>query len=387
MRIGVITSSMDRPDPRGPGLALMRICREMVKLDHGHELFFVHHKRFHSDLYKQANELRIPRLPLLAGAALAPSRLDAICLNGFHNTLGSFGLHLYPTVRTQVLYAHGTLAYVPDHAYGDSLYPTTTRGRLDNLKMRAAMRLSVRRFDAVQTNSAFTRQVLIKSMGADPGRVTVNHLGIDSGIFRPLPQARLDELRQRFGVDAPCILVAVTDTVPRKNLHTLLAAFRKLKDAGYPHKLLCMGELTPAAQQQAAALGLEQWLLPTGYVTDEEVVAGLYSMSQCLAYTTLHETFGMPILEGFACGCPVITSDVTAMPEVAGGAALLVQRPTDPDELFRRLKDVADSASLRQELASRGLARAAEFSWRETARRYLQIVEKAAQTKDLRPTK
>jgi len=358
----------------------MRILREMVKLNHGHELFFVHHRRFDNELYSQAQEILIPRLPLLAGAALAPCRLDAICLNGFHNTVRSFGLHLYPTVPTQVLYAHGTLAYVPDHAYGDSLYPTTARGRLDNLKMRAAMRLSVRRFDAVQTNSAFTRGVLIKSMGADPARIQVNHLGIDLEIFRPLAQERLEELRQRFGVDAPCILVAVTDTVPRKNLRTVLAAFRKLKDAGYPHKLLCMGELTPAARAEAEALGLGKQLLPTGYVTDEEVVAGLYSMSQCLAYNTLHETFGMPILEGFACGCPVITSDVTAMPEVAGGAALLMKDPTDAEELFQRLREVADSEALREDLKERGLARAAQFSWRETARRYLNIVEQAART-------
>ena len=302
MRIGVITSSFDRPDPRGPGLALRRICRELVKLNHGHELFFVHHHRFDSELYRQAGEILIPRLPLLAGAALARHRLDAICLNGFHNQIRSYWLHFYPTVRTQVLYAHGTLAFRDDYAAGGVLGPRTLRQHFQSQKTRAAMRLSVRRFHGVQTNSSFTRKVLIEAMGANPNRVQVNHLGVDMGVYRPLPEERLEPLRRRLGLDVPCVMVAVTGTAPVKNLATVLAAFRLLKDAGYPHKLLVMGELTPDARAAADALDLGPWLVTTGYITDEHEVAALYNLSQSLAHPSLTETFGMPVLEAFACG-------------------------------------------------------------------------------------
>ena len=370
---------MDRPDPRGPGLALMRICQELVRLrGHGHELFFVHHQPSDHELYRRAGEIVVPRLPLLAGAALARHGLDAICLNGFHNRLRSFGLHFYPTVRTHVLYAHGTLAFRDDYAAGGVLGPRTLGEHLRDRKTRAAMRLSVRRFHLIQTNSAFTRRVLVEAMRADAARVRVNHLGLDHDTYRPMSRARLEPLRRRFGVDAPCVLVAATNTAPVKNLDTVLAAFRRLKDAGYPHKLLIMGALSPAARAAADALGLSPWIVSTGYLSDEQDVAGLYNLSQCLAHPSLTETFGMPLLEAFACGCPVITSDCTAMPEIAGGAALLLRRPTDAEELFARLREVADNEVLRQDLTRRGRARAACFSWRETARRYLEIVEEAA---------
>ena len=205
MRIGVITSSMDRPDPGGPGLALMRTCRELVKLrGHGHELFFVHYRPWDNELYSQAREIVVPRLPLLAGAALARHKLDVICLNGFHNRLRSFGLHFYPTVRTHVMYAHGILAFRAAYAAGEVLGPHTVRKHIRQRRIRMVMRLSARRFDLVQTNSAFTRKVLVEAIGVEPARARVNHLGLDHEIFRSLPEQRLESLRRRLGVDAPC---------------------------------------------------------------------------------------------------------------------------------------------------------------------------------------
>jgi glycosyltransferase involved in cell wall biosynthesis len=101
-------------------------------------------------------------------------------------------------------------------------------------------------------------------------------------------------------------------------------------------------------------------------------LVGVYNLALALLYPSLYEGFGLPILEGMACGTPVITSDVSAMPEVAGGAALLVE-PSKADSIGAAIEKVAGDAALRQSLREKGLARAAAMPWSSTARETLAI--------------
>ena len=109
----------------------------------------------------------------------------------------------------------------------------------------------------------------------------------------------------------------------------------------------------------------------TGYV-DEETLACLYSGAAAVVYPSWYEGFGLPVLEAMACGCPVICSNTSSLPEVAGDAAIFVG-PEDAEGLAHALDTVLDDSALRQSLAQRGLMRAAEFSWENTATRTLEV--------------
>jgi glycosyltransferase involved in cell wall biosynthesis len=108
-----------------------------------------------------------------------------------------------------------------------------------------------------------------------------------------------------------------------------------------------------------------------GYIAEEDVAA-LYSLATVFAYPSLWEGFGLPVLEAMACGTPVLTSDVSSLPEVAGDAALLVP-PTDVEAIADGLTRLLDDAALRSDLAARGLHRVAAFSWERCARETLAV--------------
>jgi len=122
--------------------------------------------------------------------------------------------------------------------------------------------------------------------------------------------------------------------------------------------------------------GLAQRIILTGYV-DDETLACLYSGASAFVYPSLYEGFGLPILEAMACGCPVICSDVASMPEVAGEAAIRID-PAGIDDLTAAIDLLSGDQHERQRLIARGFARAADFTWKRTAEKTLEVFQKTA---------
>jgi glycosyltransferase involved in cell wall biosynthesis len=187
---------------------------------------------------------------------------------------------------------------------------------------------------------------------------------------RDLVSARL----RSYGVHEPYIL-CVGKLQARKNTVGVLRAFHLLREqAGIRHKLLFVGRKTwtssdvaPTVQQ----LGLNDSIIHTGHVPDEDLPV-FYSGADVLAYPSLFEGFGLPVLEAMACGTPVVTSNVTALPEVAGGAAEIVD-PHRVEDIARGLHAVLGSSSHSEELRRRGYERVKRFSWAATAKKTLAV--------------
>ena len=117
----------------------------------------------------------------------------------------------------------------------------------------------------------------------------------------------------------------------------------------------------------------------TGYVTQEEKAA-LYTKALCLAFPSLYEGFGLPVLEAMSCGCPVLTANVSSLPEVAGHAALLVD-PLDVKEIARGLGEMVSNPQLRQDLIKKGFAQVKKFSWVKAAQQTLAVYQKVVKDK------
>lgn len=223
------------------------------------------------------------------------------------------------------------------------------------------------RASRVIADSVATRQDLIKRLGLAPGKIVVVPLGVDHARFQPsVPAEAAQNVETMLGIRPPYILSLGT-VEPRKNLRTLLQAYAKLETNAPPLVIAgAKGWGDTKLPDLVQSLGIGDRVKVLGYVP-EETLPDLFSATQLFVYPSLYEGFGLPVLEAMACGAPVITSNVSSLPEVAGDAALLVD-PESTDQLAGAIQRLIDDSGLRSELAQKGLARSASFTWEETAR-------------------
>lgn len=222
--------------------------------------------------------------------------------------------------------------------------------------------------------SESTKKDAVRLCGLDEAKIKVIYHGV-SPRFRPAGPEAVSAVRQRYGLPDRFVLSLGT-IEPRKNLTSLLEVWHALSSGGVPPKLVIAGSkgwLYAPFFSKLRELGLEDQVLFTGYVPEEDLPA-VYSAAELFVYPSLYEGFGFPVLEAMACGAPVITSNTSSLPEVAGQAALLVD-PTSLEELSAAIGRVLENQELRNQLRARGLEQAARFSWERTARETLSVYE------------
>lgn len=247
-------------------------------------------------------------------------------------------------------------------------------------KKRREYRRAAVQADRIITISEYVRKTLLDCYSPDPAKVSTVYLGV-TGRFSPDGEPEQDRLvLKRHGVERPFIFYPAA-TWPHKNHLTLLAAFRQLKEAHRFEGDLVLSGIAKghnaAVQQEIQRLGLTESVRMTGYFPVEELPP-FYRRAELLAFPSLFEGFGLPLLEAMACGCPVVCSNATSLPEIAGGAALLFS-PDNPDELAAQMQRVLDDTLLRDELKRAGIERAGQFTWERTARETMAVYQAAVQ--------
>ena len=234
---------------------------------------------------------------------------------------------------------------------------------------------AVRRAQRALTGSEFSRQELFRFYSVDEKKVVSIPYGVGSD-FRPVTDETGGGAEQstlsHYGITGPYIL-ALGNIHPRKNLTRLLDAYLRLRQKR---------RSVPAM----VWVGLERWdsgeligrarsagVILTGFVAQEDLPA-LYRQAVMLVYPSLYEGFGLPVLEAMACGTPVVTSNTTSLPEVAGDAALTVD-PTHVEEITQAMARLLDDAFLRERLQQAGLERSKTFTWTRTAEHLLASLD------------
>jgi glycosyltransferase involved in cell wall biosynthesis len=228
----------------------------------------------------------------------------------------------------------------------------------------------IRRAAAVIAVSHATKQDLARHLEIAADKVFVIYEGVDHANFRPTDR----------GIAAKPYVLFVGSEQPRKNLPTLLAAMRIVKRHSDYRDLRLVKVGRPGGEgafrvrtiRAVQSLDLDSSVDLVGYVPDEDL-ASYYSGALCLVLPSLYEGFGLPVIEAMACGCPVIVSDRGALPEIAGGAAI-VAKP-NPRNLSEALLAVLCDGALRKSLKTAGLRRAADFSWERAARETSRVYD------------
>lgn len=210
-------------------------------------------------------------------------------------------------------------------------------------------------------DSAQTREDVLHHYGFDPSRVLVVVPGVDHARFRPAP----DTATPPFGLTRYFLYVG--NLLPHKNLPRLLTAFSRVRGdatlviAGYRDP-----RYWPDLAARAHALGIAEKVKSLDFVPTDALPA-LYAGALAVVIPSLYEGFGLPVVEAMACGAPVVASKTGGLREAAGDAAVLVD-PHDEEAITEALQRLADDADLRRQLATLGLAHAAQFTWEMTAR-------------------
>lgn len=253
-------------------------------------------------------------------------------------------------------------------AFEPSMQPKR-RSRLIELVTLAP---TLRRSAAVLCVSAATERALLARFPSAAGRTVVAPLGVAPTLAAPTGDATDDDL------PAPGFVLAVGTLEPRKNLPRLVAAYARLdRELQAAHPLVVVGKLGWDTDETTAALdSLGERCLRLGYVPDAQL-AELYRRCGAFCFPSLGEGFGLPVLEAMAAGAPVVTSNVSSLPEV-GGDAVEYAAPTDVASIRAALERVLRSPERRAQLSARGRERARLFGWDRTAAITLATLERAA---------
>lgn len=235
---------------------------------------------------------------------------------------------------------------------------------------------AVERSDAIIAVSGATKDDLMRMFNLSEKRIKVVHEAAGS-IFKPVTeQDELTKVRKKYSLDYKYLFALASHPV-RKNTENILRAMSQLiKQDKCNHKLVFFGggdarrkQWTPLMQD----LGIENDVVFLQNVPTEDLPA-LYSMADIYLYPSLYEGFGIPILEAMGCGTPVITSNLSAMPEVAGDAGLLVD-PKSVDELGKAISSLLSDSEKRKKLSELGQKQAKKYSWERTARETMAVYE------------
>lgn len=231
----------------------------------------------------------------------------------------------------------------------------------------------IKRASHIIAVSQHTKNDLIKHLKVPDNKISVVYNGVDHSVFKPYDIKLLDK---------PYILCVGSER-PRKNLDRLFEAFTRLKTEFSELKLVKWGhsgrhkKFRRDTVRKLDSLGIGRDVIFVDG-TSRLDLAHYYSAAALLAYPSLYEGFGLPPLEAMACGCPVVTSNSSSLPEVMGGAGIMVN-PYDADSLFRAMRRVLADNELRDDIIRRGLKQSRRFSWEKTAEETLEVYNKVAE--------
>ena len=371
MRIAIEAQRIFRPNKHGMDFVALETIRCLQRLDTENEYFILAGEGPDRCLEESSNvhilTLRCPSYPLWEQWALprAVARIKPDLLHCTSNTAP-----LWSPTRL-VLTLHDIIFLEKQTSRNSSLYQS-----LGRQYRRLVVPRILPRCEKIITVSQFECDRIRTALGLDPDRITAIHNGYNPR-FEPMEEVA--KTTKKYLPD-PEYLFFLGNTDPKKNTPGTLRAYAEyVRRSARPLPLL-IADLTPQAAgsvlQQIGEPDLMERLRLPGYIPNGDLPA-VYNGASAFLYTSLRESFGIPLLEAMACGTPVVTSNTSAIPEIAGEGAILVD-PTSPTSIAEALLRLETDADYRAATIAYGLERVKRFSWEQTARQLLALYRELA---------
>lgn len=372
MRIGIEAQRIFREKKHGMDFVVLEMIRHLQEIDQQNQYFIFVNEGPDDQVIQETPNFKILRFggayPIWEQWHL-PRKAKQLKLDLLHctsNTAPVFcPVPLFVTIHD--------LIYLETHPLKSKAY--TSYQKFGNLYRRYVVRALCKSAELVLTVSNFELKTF-ERMNLAPGRVKVVYNGVGDHFTVIEDQPYLEQIREKYGLPQEFFMF-LGNTDPKKNTPNTIKAFaRYCREHGTQHKLV-IGDLDrEMILDLLKADGNEEFIEHihfTGYIPNKELPA-LINLATIFLYTSLRESFGIPLLEGMACGTPVITGQTSSLPEVAGEAALKVD-VREPNEIAAALHSIVKDSALAAELREKGLARAKMFSWRNTAEAVLKLYQ------------
>lgn len=357
--IGVFSKQLDNWTS-GSGHHLNEIMKRIVEINNRFRFILIHYAKSENPIYKKVEEVIIPRNPIRAARTIRKYGFDIL-----HHTPLTFYSPIWGLPAKRIATIHGAEQLLVPKFYG----------KIEMAHEKLLVPVYARMMDHIITVSNTSKEFFVRRYRVPPEKITVCYNGVGPA-YRVLDRA---------GLSAPARLGAGDNFIfhlsrfsERKNPWTLLKAF-KIFAAGRDFKLVIGGRGwdNPEVRAFIAGEGLSDRVVLAGFLSEADSVE-LLNAAAAFVFPSLAEGFGMPNIEAMACGCPVITSNVFAIPEIVGDAALLMRDPLDPAELAALMNRVTREPDLRRRLVEAGLRRIPLFDWDESARKVMAVYEELA---------
>ncbi len=364
MLIGIDASRALSDAPTGTETYSRELVRALLALDDKNQYRLYTRQSAPRDYFGAASNLEIRAIPF--PRLWTHARLSFEMLTRSPDALW-VPAHVLPLV-------HPRRSIVTVHDLGQLRFPEAYPAR-QRLYHNWAARWNARAASHLLADSEATRDDLAQFYRVAPEKITVVYPAYDAQRFQPMRDAvRIEEIKSRFRIDGDYIL-AIGTLQPRKNYARLIEAFGKLQITNY--KLLIVGKrgwLYDSILARAKELNLQSRVSFLDYVSASDLPA-LIGGARVLAFPSLYEGFGLPVLEAQACGTPVVCSMTSSMPEVAGDGALLVD-PFDVDAIAGAIQRALSDDALRGKLIAHGFENIKRFSWEQSACVLLKALER-----------
>lgn len=350
--IGIFTRAIDQ-GTSGSGSHLRQILAEVLKQNESFKITLIHYKRNRNEIYSQADELIIPRNPILASLILRRHKFDILQFA----PLTIFSPIWFSKAR-HIAIIHGIEINLVPHLYT----------RIEVLHQKYIHPWYARRMDRIFTVSEASKSSLARLHGipAQHIKITTNGIGQQFRVLADKKHLRRI-VAEKYAIGGPFIF-HISKYSLRKNPEAIFRAFEIVIKAQPEMQLVIAGQGW-SPEIAATFIDSEQALRHIQYpgFIDQAELATFLNLAEVFIFPSHAEGFGMPNLEAMACGCPVITSNSFAIPEVVGDAAIILKNNEDPEELSSYIMKVIMDEDLRHKLIGKGLERVKSFSWEKSA--------------------
>ena len=234
------------------------------------------------------------------------------------------------------------------------------------------LKLAFKKADKIIVDSKNTKKDIVEYLRISDDKINIVPLAVSKYVVRENKTGNYKSWFKQYDIKDNYIL-HIGGFGFNKNTVRVIQAYKELKKQGLDYQLVIVGNkdwFGPDILKEINRFEKDDIVL-TGYITDDEL-ACLYSRTSLFVYPSLYEGFGLPVLEAFVCGAPVVTSNTSSLPEIADNSAVLVD-PKDVAEIVRGIKQVLTDPTLRASLIRRGLKRVKDFSWDNTAKKTLEV--------------
>jgi len=246
---------------------------------------------------------------------------------------------------------------------------------IDTIYMKVMIKSSLKRANMVVSVSSNTKNDIIKLIGTNETKIKVIHEAADSKYKIITDELQLNKIKRKYKLNDQFIFYSGSLS-PRKNMIRFLTAFSMIKDK-IPHKLVLTGGKSHNDRNVHELINqINDSVIKIGHIPDEDMPF-IYNLADLFVYPSLYEGFGLPPLEAMACGCPVVSSNSSSLPEVVGDAAIMIN-PYNVDEIADGMYKILTNENLRNNMIKKGLNRTQKLSWEKSAQSILELVEEVA---------